>query len=318
MSATAASDTATASIAPLGERTVRFKAMGGWVTISVAGPPGSERMAERDLRVAAGRIHAWASRLTRFDDESELSLLNRDQNVDTLVGPTMGTLLSRSCEMSRLTGGLVDITLLDARLAAESGADVTTQASAWRVARSGRRHRLQREGAVDFDLDGVGKGWIADRALKLLGRYPSAMVDADGDVAWRRREMDGTPPDWAVAIADPRTSTADLAVISPPPDAGVVLGIATSGTTVHRWQRDAGWAHHLIDPRTGRPAETDVVQATVVAKDALTAEALAKAVVISGSDAGLRLLQRTRADAAFLLLGSGEFIAPVGADRWLA
>lgn len=169
-----------------------------------------------------------------------------------------------------------------------------------------------------FDLDGVGKGWIADRALALLGRYPAAMVDADGDVAWRRGDDAGPLSDWAVGIADPRMATADLAIIAPPPDAAAALGIATSGTSVHRWHRDSGWAHHLIDPRSGRPAETDVVQATVVAGDALTAESLAKAVVISGSDDGLRLLEQAGVHAAFLLLESGEFVAPVGAERWLA
>ncbi len=308
---------ATVTRVGLVERSMRFAAMGGWVTMRVAGPPGSERMAERDLRLAAGRIQNWASRLTRFDAGSELRRLNDDPRAEVLVGPTMGTLLERSREMSRLTSGLVDITLLDARLSAESGDPFTSVAGSWSVARSGRRHRLERVLNAAFDLDGVGKGWIADRALALLGRYPIAMVDADGDVAWRREANGGPPSDWAVAIADPRTSTTDLAVISPTSDAASVLGIATSGTSVHRWQRDAGWAHHLIDPRTGCPAETDVVQATVVAGDALTAEALAKAVVISGSDAGLRLLEHARADAAFLLLERGELIAPEGADRWL-
>ncbi len=298
----------------LTERSFRFGAMGGQITLRVACPRGTEHAADRDLRLVAGRIHAWASRLTRFDDRSELSALNRSPSgACHTVGPTLGALLDRAQTLAVLTDGLVDVTLLDARLAAELDSQSDGVPGRWHLERQGRGYVVRRVERVLFDLDGVGKGWIADRALALLQCYPVAMVDADGDVALRVGEW----TDWAVAIADPRTSTADLAVISPPPDAAGVLGIATSGTSVHRWQRDKGWAHHLIDPRTGRPAQTDVVQATVVAGDALSAEALAKAVVISGSDAGLRLLQRTRAAAAFLLLERGELIAPVGADRWL-
>ena len=59
--------------------------------------------------------------------------------------------------------------------------------------------------------------------------------------------------------------------------------LATSGTIVHRWTHDSGVAHHLIDPRTRRPAVTDVVQATVLAETARDAEAFAKVAVVAGS-----------------------------------
>jgi thiamine biosynthesis lipoprotein len=58
-------------------------------------------------------------------------------------------------------------------------------------------------------------------------------------------------------------------------------GVATSGTTARRWAT----GHHLIDPRTGTPADTDVAEASVVAADAATAEALSKAAVLLGSKA---------------------------------
>ena len=65
-------------------------------------------------------------------------------------------------------------------------------------------------------------------------------------------------------------------------------------------------SHHLIDPRTGRPAVTDVVQATVIAGSALRAEALAKAAVIAGSVEGFALLERARVRGAVLLNAAGE------------
>ncbi len=296
------------------DRTYRFEAMGGSVLLRVTVPAGAEEAADRDLRLAARRIERWASRITRFDQRSELSALNRDAGEATsMVGPTILDLLMRAQAVGELTNGLVDVTLLGSRLAAEHGGTFETAGSRWWLDRARRRGRVRREGQVEFDPDGVGKGWIADRALALLERYPAAMVDADGDVALRC----GQGTDWAVAIADPRRAGEDLAVLAAPQGMARTVGIATSGTTVHRWEHTTGWAHHLIDPRTSAPAETDLVQATVVASDALTAEALAKAAVIAGSEDGLRLLAGAGAAAAVLLLRSGECIALSGSEGWL-
>jgi thiamine biosynthesis lipoprotein len=122
-----------------------------------------------------------------------------------------------------------------------------------------------------------------------------------------------------VAVADPRYDDEDLAtlVLEAGRHAGR-LGVATSGTSVHRWQHDTGSRHHLIDPRTSRPAITDVVQATVIAESALAAESLAKAVVISGSEEGLDLAERAGSLAEVLLLDDGEVIASPRTLEWLA
>ena len=76
--------------------------------------------------------------------------------------------------------------------------------------------------------------------------------------------------------------------------------------------------HHLIDPRTGRSAATDVIQATVLAGTARRAEALAKAVVVLGSAAGLDLLDRVGVDGALLLTDRAEFLIHPATMRWLA
>jgi thiamine biosynthesis lipoprotein len=60
--------------------------------------------------------------------------------------------------------------------------------------------------------------------------------------------------------------------------------VATSSRLRRRWRTVDGEAHHLIDPRTGRPARTDVVAATVVAGETWWAEALTKALFVAGLD----------------------------------
>jgi len=227
-----------------------------------------------------------------------------------------------------LVPAYVNIALLDERLTAERlqlrAAPRTPIDRAWTLT-PGRRGTavVSRAPGVRFDLGGVGKGWIADRALRLLGghvlagrlRGVSAIVDADGDMAIRTARGRF----WDIAVDDPRVPSGELAVLRIGSGLGTrTWGIATSGTSIHRWQpADATDAdakaraprHHLIDPGTGLPAVTDVVQATVIAESALHAEAYAKAAVIAGSVRGFALLDRAPIRGAVLLLEDGRVLA---------
>ena len=93
----------------------------------------------------------------------------------------------------------------------------------------------------------------------------------------------------------------------PPREPASIAGCTTGGV-----------AHHLIDPRTGASARTDVVQATVLARTAREAEALAKTAVILGSDAALETLDRPGVDGAILLTEAGDLLLTPGTLRWLA
>jgi thiamine biosynthesis lipoprotein len=300
----------------LAEAQRSFAAMGGHVALRVACVPEGVDAAARLLRIVEGRLERWAGRLTRFDVDSDLSKLNRDASAGrSAVAPTLGAALEASLALHERSEGIVDVSMLDARLAAEDGDEPVERARRWWLEGSSRRWVVGRRGPVRFDLDGIGKGWIADRALGLLAGVPAAMVDADGDVALR------VDPgvSWHVAVADPRHAGADLAILRIPPGAPRrQAGISTSGTSVHRWEHPGGWRHHLLDPATGRPARTDVVQATVVAENALVAEALAKSAVILGSEEGLELLDRAGALAEVLLLEDGDVIATPRSLEWLS
>jgi thiamine biosynthesis lipoprotein len=184
----------------------------------------------------------------------------------------------------------------------------------WSLARGGRGAAVVRTPGVRLDLDGVAKGWLADRALAITpGR--SALVDGDGDIAARVAHGD----DLHVAVADPRTPNTDLCVVRlAAPDRARRWGLATSGTSVHRWTHGPQTAHHLIDPVTWRPASTDVVQATVLADSARVAETFAKVAVIAGADRAPAVLDRPGVHGALLLTTRGEVRATPGMLQWLA
>jgi thiamine biosynthesis lipoprotein len=290
--------------------------MGGAVAVRIL-DESDEVVLERAAVRVLDRIEAWAGRLTRFSPDSELMLLNAAPTSLVPVGPTMTAALDWARMAEGMTDGFVDASLLDERLAAEAGLDPAIPAHAgrrWSLRRTARGAAVEREPGVRFDLDGIGKGWLADRALAITpGR--SALVDCDGDVAIRVAPGDT----WAVGIDDPREPGTLLGALDLGADSDATRewGIATSGTSVHRWAHAGGDAHHLIDPRTRRPAATDVIQATVLADTARAAEAFAKTAVIAGANRAFSLLDHPGVLGVLLLTQHGELRATPGMVRWL-
>jgi thiamine biosynthesis lipoprotein len=292
---------------PIVPFTLTAASMGGRLEVHLDAE-GRTAEAREDARRLIARIDRWAARLTRHTDNSDLALLNADGNSAVAVRPTLAAALLAGMVAADASEGFADITLLDARLTAEGRNDVVapSRRGEWQLADRPRGAAVVcRPPGLRFDLGGVGKGWIADRALALLAGWPSAVVDADGDLA----VLCAPGKRWEVGIGDPRTEDSNLAVlklVAPLGGGPTRWGVATSGTSVHRWNVGGTTRHHLIDPRTGRPAETDVIQATVIAGSALRAEALAKAAVIAGSVEGFAILDRARVRGAVLLTSSGE------------
>lgn len=298
-------------------------AMGGTLNVSVFAGVDQLPAAQRSVRLAGQRVQSWANRLTRFDSASDLSRLN-DQAIGsdaprTEVRPTLAAVLGWAGVAAERSSHVVDVTMLDARLAAESGAwTAPADRGAWSIEPAGRRALVVRPSGVRFDLDGVAKGWLADRAADLLDGFPGVAVDADGDISLRA----GPGITWQIQVVDPRgDDRPPLATLQFVGGAAWsrAIGVATSAVTIHRWPAaEGGFNHHLIDPRTRRSADTDVLQATVVAPTAREAEMLAKTALILGSEAALPLLAASATQAAILLLASDELLALPGTEAWLA
>lgn len=239
-------------------------------------------------------------RLNRFEPDSELSRLNASPLEQITVSPLLELALGAALKAARESGGLVDPTLLpeleDAGYAQSLGRrtpaslrDGLAAAPPRCVAEGSRRSRWQeievragrvrRPRGVRFDLGGTAKGLIADLvAARLDGRFSSWAIDVGGDlrVGGTRRE---------IFVPAPLPGMPDIAA------SRVSGAVATSGISRRIWMQGDAPSHHLIDPSTGRPAWTGVLQTTAIAPDGLTAERLAKEAFLRGPEGGLEVLR---------------------------
>lgn len=298
-----------------------FRAMGCQMlaVLDVASP-----QAARPLAQVPGWFEEWEQTLSRFRPDSELSQLNRNAGRWTPVSAVLWEVVRVALHAARQSQGLVVPTLLSALEAA--GYDRTFEAIGvgrgptrpslppnigdWRAIRCDSRTRsICLPVGVRLDLGGIAKGWAADQAAQRLSAYGPALVDAGGDIAVSGPRADGRP--WPIGVARPEPS---LPSSSPERgedgnELGLLMlsggGVATSGRDVRRWQRNGVWQHHILDPRTGQPAVTDVLSATVVAPTALEAEIAAKVALILGSRDGLAWLEARPMLAGLLVLENG-------------
>jgi thiamine biosynthesis lipoprotein len=161
-----------------------------------------------------------------------------------------------------------------------------------------------------LDFGGMAKGWAADQAARRLSSVAPALVDAGGDIAVSDAMASGEA--WPIAIADPFKADADLDLLMV--NRG---GVATSGRDYRRWQREGKWLHHIIDPRTGAPAETDVLTATVIGPTTAEAEVAAKVALILGSQTGMQWIEARPELAGLLVLENGQVVRSRRLDKYM-
>jgi thiamine biosynthesis lipoprotein len=163
---------------------------------------------------------------------------------------------------------------------------------------------LKRKG-MRIDLGGIAKGYAVDRAYELLRSmgYRNMIVNAGGDMRVGGRKQKGP---WVIGIQDPRDRSRILATL----DAGDV-SIATSGDYERYFEVDGIRYHHLLNPFAGFPAR-QCRSVTILAKDALSADALATAVFVMGPQEGERFIEAMEGVEGLIVSADGEIIVSEG------
>ncbi len=301
-----------------------FRGMGTEIALAVWPRAGETEAAEAALWAEVGFLRDAEALLSRFQPDSEISRLNGGSGRPMRVSALTFAAVRVALAAAAASGGLFDPTVYRALLAAGydrswtalSGQPIRPatappwQAGRWREVRldvAAQTVALPR--GVGLDLGGIAKGWLADQVVERLHAFGPALADLGGDIAVR-----GLPPDapaWAIDVDGPAGEYLGTVRLSED------QAIATSGITRRRWQTAAGERHHLIDPRTGAPALTDLLSVTVVAPAAAEAEVAAKGVLLLGSELGRAALALAPEYAGLLVRRDGRLLS-VGGPRWTA
>lgn len=313
--------------------------MGSRAHIIVVG--GDEALLDQ----AVDRVEELESRWSRFRSDSEISELNRRAGEFCSVSTDTSLMVERAIELWRMTGASVDPLVLGAVVEAgydrsfETLAELHSRASSnvlpepWTMIActdievdrdSADRDSADRNSVIGqlsagpdrirlphgsrFDPGGIGKGLAADLIVSelLMAGAAGACVNLGGDL-----RVDGAAPQeggWTIAIEHPITATPLFQI-------RIADGAIATSTILRRiWTMNGEHRHHLIDPMTGQPSATDLVQASVVCGQAWVAEGLAKAILLHGSDHPFDLLPD--GIEAVAIHRNGQVIASDGMHRF--
>ncbi|MBS1846462.1 MAG: FAD:protein FMN transferase [Actinobacteria bacterium] len=269
-----------------------FECFGGRCAVRVVDRDAEAALAAvREARASLLDAHTT---LSRFDAESELSRLNRDPRPVVPSSPLMRRVVAAALTAGLRSGGLVDATLVDEIEAAgyaesrrfdDDGAkrDLPPTRAAGANPRAGwcelgvdeSAGTVSRPPGLRIDPGGIAKGLLADLVGESLADFDCFAVDCCGDL-----RIGGTASrPRQIAVDDPRGG-APLHLLRVADG-----GVATSGITRRAWTDENGRpAHQIIDPASGEPAYTGVLQVTAVAPTGLLAETLAKSALLSGPE----------------------------------
>jgi thiamine biosynthesis lipoprotein len=254
-------------------------------TVRLIAPDGPAfTTAARAVEATFARLN---ERFTRFTRDSELSRVNDRAGMWTEVTEEFRAMTVLALDGAARTDGLFDPTVLPALLAAGYDRDFDELIAGARLALhppvpcgrwpelTVRGNRVLLPSGVALDFGGIAKGRAADLAAeKAASVLPWALVDAGGDL--RVAGADVPSEGLEIAVEDPHDATPELLRLR-------VTGgaLATSSVTARAW---GDGMHHLIDPRTGLPARTGIVQATVWAPTCAEAEVGAKWALLAGDE----------------------------------
>lgn len=298
----------------------RVTVMGTSLDVAVCAPDRQDALAATEQ--AIDEVRRVENLLTTWRGDSALAHLNAAP-VGKVVAldPELSTVLAEVIAWAKTTRSAFDPTVLPLvrawDLRGAGRVPSPDELAAARAATGPGRFRFDPPQATAVRLDPAaaiddgawGKGYALDRAAERLeiAGVKDALIDLGGEVVARGQNASGT--DWTIAIADPRHRGRPVVVLALPS-----LSAATSGNSERGRDVAHGRLGHVLDPRTGEPAQ-DFGSVTVLAKSALVADVLSTAFFVLGPREGLALSAQLRREGtpneALFLVEHGDALEAV-------
>jgi len=265
---------------------------------------------ENVLEQAVARVLEIEDRMSAFKQDSDISQISKNAGLGyQRIHKDTFRLIQKAVEFGKLSNGAFDITIRPlvelwginkkgSFVPSDTEIQETLPLVNYQDIQLNRRSRsvsLKNSGQA-FDLGGIAKGYAADEVRRILRKngIRSAMINLGGNVMAIGKRPDGKP--WQIGIQNPLEPTGQfLGVLSI-----ANKTIVTSGCNERFFIKDGIRYHHILDPRTGRPAQSSLLSVTAVCTCSTDADALTTALFILGPEKGMPLLRKMQAEAIFV------------------
>ena len=260
-------------------------AMDTYMTVTAYGAKAQEAVDE-----AEAEIQRLDELLSTGNEESEIAQLN--QNKSAILSEDAGYLVERALELNKETDGAFDIAIYPVMEAwgfptqnyqvptADTLESLLKLADASQIIydENSRKISFDREG-MKIDLGGIAKGYTSSRIMDIYkeNNISSGLVNLGGNVQALGTKPDGSK--WRVAVQSPDDTEDYLGILSVEDKA-----VITSGGYERYFEQDGKTYHHIINPKTGYPAENGLTSVTVVSEDGTLADGLSTSLFIMGKE----------------------------------
>ncbi len=221
---------------------------------------------------------------------SDVAKLNQSAGRPVQVSPETYELIQKSIGITKETEGLFDISIYPLVRAwgftkgeyrvpePEELRRLLEKVDASKI-QLGPDNKVTLAEGMEIDLGGIAKGYLSQKLTELFreGGAQAAVVSLGGNVQTFGKKPDGAP--FMVGITDPSDGTSLLGTVQVGEKA-----VITSGSYQRYFEKDGKVYHHIIDKRTGAPAQSDLTSVTVIGEDGVTADSLATALFVMGKE----------------------------------
>ena len=292
--------------------------MGSSLEIEVFGP--DQATCDKAVQAARDEIDRLERIMTDWKQESPLMDVNRAAGTKAVEAPPeLCFIVERSLKMSELTDGAFDITFAaagklwnwrDPKIPTAEEVKASLANVGWKgvvVDEKAKTIFLSKPG-MRIGLGAIGPGYAGDLAMEKIRKLGirDACVNLSGDIMVIGRK-NGEP--WNIGITHPRKKGESIAVL-PVSNAAV----STSGDYERYFEKDGKRYCHIIDPRTGYPA--DLCQSvTIVAPNLAFADGLATGVFVLGPKKGMELVEKLEGVQALIVAADGTLTMSKGLKK---
>ena len=279
--------------------------------------------AEEALDAAISGIFELDALLSVTNEQSEIFKLNHAEGADVQLSPVVYELLESAVAYSEQFYEIFDCTISpvvalwgfytdEFRVPSSEELEVALRSVDYRNVQLKDENIVALKNGAQVDLGGIAKGYAAEKVRSILLSYQieNAILDLGGNVLAMGKRNDTNL--WRVAVRDPIDTTAQLCVFQVSD-----FALVTSGSYQRYFEKDGVRYHHILDPKTGMPAKSDLLSVTIITKNAVYADVLSTALFVMGYEEAVQFWRVSNDFEAVFVLETGEIILTEGASSLL-